>query len=310
MRTSFAILALALLASPLFAQGNAPFTIQETGRTYARLSDAVAAAGDGAATILIAPGSYRQCAVQKGGEITYRAATPGSVIFDGVTCDGKAALVLDGRGATVDGIVFQNMRVADDNGAGIRLQRGNLTVVNAMFRNSQEGILTGNDPSGAIRVDHSTFAGLGLCPDGGSCAHSIYVGAYGSLSVTDSRFERGTGGHYVKSRAVRIAVTGSSFDDTRGQATNYMIDLPAGAVGSITGNTFVQGEDKENYSAFVAVGAETIENPSAGLAITGNTASIAPGVKRSTTFVADWTHEPLTLANNVLGKGLKPFETR
>src|SRR3546814_8146658 len=41
-------------------------------------------------------------------------------IFDGVTCEGKAALVLRGDGARVDGVVFQNMRVPDGNGAGIR----------------------------------------------------------------------------------------------------------------------------------------------------------------------------------------------
>lgn len=36
-----------------------------------------------------------------------------------------------------------------------------------------------------------------------------------------------------------------------------MIDLPAGSVGTITHNEFVQGRNKENYSAFIAVGAET-----------------------------------------------------
>ena len=39
-----------------------------------------------------------------------------------------AALVLRGAAASVDGIIFQNMRVADLNGAGIRLERGNLDL--------------------------------------------------------------------------------------------------------------------------------------------------------------------------------------
>jgi hypothetical protein len=128
--------------------------------------------------------------------------------------------------------------------------------------------------------------------------------------VTNSRFERGTGGHYVKARTGLVEIRNNSFDDTRGFETNYMIDLPAGSRGSIIGNEFVQGENKENYSAFIAVGAESISHSSTGLVISNNHASIAPGVRRSTTFVADWTKEPLRILSNQLGAGLKLFETR
>ena len=291
------------------AQG-APFTIEESGEGFARLADAVAAIGDADATILIAPGTYRDCAVQAGGRIAYRATTAGKAVFDGGVCEGKATLVLRGADAMVEGLVFQGQRVADGNGAGIRLEAGGLDVRDTIFRDAESGILAGDDAGGAIRIDRSTFTGLGRCDRGLDCAHSIYIGRYGSLSVTRSRFERGTGGHYVKSRAPRIAVTNSSFDDSAGRTTNYMIDLPAGATGEVTGNTFVQGEDKENYSAFVAVAAEARDNRSAGLKVTGNKASLAPGVDRRTTFVADWSGEPITLAGNVLGTGLKPFEVR
>jgi Right handed beta helix region len=310
MNRRFALLPILFLAAPLGAQqGSQPFSIEETGQSFWRLSDAVQAIGNGDGTIAMAPGTYRQCAVQRAGRITYRAETPGTVIFDGTTCEGKAALVLGGQAAEVDGIIFQNMRVADRNGSGIRLEQGDLKIVNATFRNSEQGILTANNPAGTIIVDRSTFSGLGGCPDG-MCSHSIYVGEYGRLIVTRSRFERGTGGHYVKSRAARSEISDNSFDDTRGRQTNYMIDLPAGSVGSITRNEFVQGASKENYSAFIAVGAEGITHPSAGLSISNNRASIAPGVNRSTTFVADWTHEPLRLGANVLGQGLKAFDER
>jgi hypothetical protein len=70
-----------------------------------------------------------------------------------------------------------------------------------------------------------------------------------------TRFERGTGGHYVKSRAPRVDITDSSFDDSMGRDTNYMIDLSNGAAGRIAGNTFVQGTGKENYSTLIAVAA-------------------------------------------------------
>jgi hypothetical protein len=246
--------------------------------------------------------------VQDAGNIAYVAREPGTAILDGVACEGKAALVLGGRAARVDGLVFQNLSVADGNGAGIRLEHGDLEVNESLFRDSESGILSADDPSGTVRIDKSTFAGLGIC--GGDCAHSIYIGNYGLLSVTNSRFERGTGGHYVKSRAARIEVLNSSFDDTRGQATNYMIDLSGGAVGRIAGNTFVQGEDKENYSAFITVAPEGRERSSAGLSIADNEAAFVPGLERSSTFVANWTDDAVALGDNRLADGIAASDRR
>ena len=199
-------LATTALATTASAQGSGAFQVSETGRSYARLTDAVAAIADGQGTILIAPGTYRECAVQTAGHVSYRAQVAGQTIFDGGICEGKAALVLRGRSAAVDGIVFQSMAVPDGNGAGIRLEKGNLDVTRSVFRNSEQGILTAEDPAGEIIIDQSTFTGLGRCDRGLSCAHSIYVGDYGSLTVTRSRFERGNGGHYVKSRAARAII--------------------------------------------------------------------------------------------------------
>jgi hypothetical protein len=300
-----------LVAAPLAAQSEKqPFMVSESGKSFWRLDDAVKSIGDGEGTIVIAPGTYGDCAVQRDGDITYKAATPGTVIFDGGICDGKATLVLDGRSAKVDGLIFQNMRVPEGNGAGIRQQTGDLDIVNSMFRNAEQGILTANDLTGQIRIDRSTFSGLGRCDRDLACAHSIYVGEYGSLTVTRSRFEKGRGGHYVKSNAPRNVVSDSSFDDTGGRDTNYMIDLPSGSTGSITGNVFVQGKGKENHSALIAVAASSRTSPSSGLVISGNKASLAHGVPWSTAFVADWSHEPLKLSGNILGPGIKALETR
>ncbi len=315
MRFSILLASAALLgtgfAAPASSQGRGEnFTIAETGQRFERLSDAVDSIGSKNGTIVIASGRYRDCAVQQAGSITYRADVPGKAVFDGGICEDKAALVLRGRSATVEGIVFQNMVVRDGNGAGIRLETGDLSVSNSLFRNSEQGILTADDPTGAIVIDKTSFAGLGRCDRGLSCAHSIYIGNYGSLKVTRSRFERGRGGHYVKSRAARIEVTDSSFDDTQGRTTNYMIDLADGATGLIAGNIFVQGEDKENYSAFITVAPENRYHHSAGLVIRDNDARIAPGIDRSTVFVADWSGENIRPGNNALGAGLKPYERR
>ncbi|HEX2764524.1 MAG TPA: right-handed parallel beta-helix repeat-containing protein [Allosphingosinicella sp.] len=303
------LLLLAAASAPLVAQpGDQPFSVPELGATFASLQQAVDAIGTRAGTIVIAPGRYRQCAVQEAGEIAYRAAEPGRATLDGKACEGKAALVLGGRKASVEGLVFENIRVADGNGAGIRLQQGDLVVHESLFRDSESGILSAADETGTVLVERSTFSGLGKCAD--DCAHAIYVGRYASLTVRRSRFERGAGGHYVKSRAARIEVTDSSFDDSAGKATNYMIDLPEGATGTIARNVFVQGPAKENYSALIVVAAEEARNSSKGLAVSDNQASLAPGQSHATAFVADLSGDALSIGANRLGPGIARFERR
>lgn len=299
-----------VLTVPAAAQPGGPFTIAETGQGFATIDDAVQSVRMGKATILIAPGVYHQCTVQAGGVITFKAVQPGTAIFDGTTCEGKAAFVLRGQGSTVDGLVFRNMRVPDGNGAGVRTEMGNLTVTNSMFMDSQEGILGGEPVGQRIVIDRSTFTGLGQCDETPDCAHSIYLANKGSVSITNSRFERGTGGHYVKLRIPNVSITDNSFDDTGGRKTNYMIDLPEGATGLITRNTFVQGRQKENWTGFVVVAAEARNYRSAGLRVEGNTASLAPGETRSPAFVADYSHERLAVGANRLGAGIRMFETR
>ncbi|MGZ8998840.1 MAG: right-handed parallel beta-helix repeat-containing protein [Allosphingosinicella sp.] len=291
------LLLLLLAGSPLAAQSDGPFLVTETGERFDHLAEAVAAIGDDQATIRIASGRYRDCAVQEAGRISYVAEVPGSAVFDGGMCEGKATLVLRGQSARVEGLVFTHMRVADGNGAGIRIEQGDLEVSQALFTDGQCGILSAADPNGTISIDHSTFSGLGRHPDGDG-AHSLYIGHYGALRVTNSRFERGTGGHYLKSRAPHIEVLDSSFDDSGGRTTNYLIDLPEGAVGRIAGNVFVNGTGKENYGTFIAVSAENRENSSAGLVIERNEASVVPDFRWSTTFVNDWSGARVVVRDN------------
>ncbi len=315
MRMTKRLLLIALLAAaPASAQSVGPaaeprFTV-EGGQAFFTLQEAVRAIGEGRGTIRIAPGRYEECITQDGGEISYVAEQRGGVIFDTVTCEGKAAFVLRGRAATIDGLVFQNMQVPDRNGAGIRIEQGNLTVRETLFRNSESGILGSNDQRGAIRIERSTFAGLGRCDDEYDCAHSIYINGSGPVSVTHSRFERGRGGHYVKIRSAQVEVTDSSFDDSAGRATNYMIDLPWGANGAIAGNSFVQGRDKENYSALIALGGEGDENGPSRLNVVNNQASLVPGLHRRTVFLADWSNSPVRLEANRLGDQITPTERR
>ncbi|MEC7534929.1 MAG: right-handed parallel beta-helix repeat-containing protein, partial [Pseudomonadota bacterium] len=214
----------AIPVAALLAQNgpSASFTVAETGRGYGSLQAAVDAIGDREGTVVIAPGNWNECAVQREGVVHFRAAEAGRSLLGGKACEGKAALVLRGRGASVEGLVFADLAVEDGNGAGIRLEEGPLRVSQSWFRDSQQGILTANGVDSELVVDKSTFTRLGTCEYSGGCAHSIYAGDYGSVTVTRTRFEQGTGGHYLKSRAARIVVEVCSFDDANGNGTNYL----------------------------------------------------------------------------------------
>ena len=190
-RTLIALGLAAALAGTLQAQSSAPFRVMETGESFGTLQAAVDSIGRGSGTVRIAPGRYSECAVQEAGRVAYVAERHGEAVFEGGACEGKATLVLRGKAARVEGLVFTRVRVPDGNGAGIRLQDGDLDVSYAMFSDGQSGILSHDGPPGSILVDHSTFSGLGE----GDGVHSIYIGHYGSLRVTNSRFERGRGGH-------------------------------------------------------------------------------------------------------------------
>lgn len=297
------------LAGPASAQAPAPFVVVGSSQSFETLQEAVTALDGGDGTIRIAAGTYEDCAVVESGRVAFIAGTPGEVVFDGGVCENKATLVLRGRSARVEGLTFTNTFIEHGNGAGIRIEKGDLIVVSSKFVDAQCGILSAIDPKSRISIDRSTFSGLGKDPDGRG-AHSLYVGGYGALKVTNSRFERGTGGHYLKSRAPLIEATGNSFDDSRGRDTNYMIDLPNGATGRIAGNSFVNGRDKDNYTTMIAVAGEERLRSSAGLTIEHNKAWLVPGFPQWTAFVGNWSRDALIIRNNDLGRRMTVIAER
>jgi hypothetical protein len=179
-----------------------------------------------------------------------------------------------------------------------------------MFADSQEGILGGTDQPAKVTIDHSTFTRLGQCDETPDCAHSIYLASTGEVRVTNSRFERGRGGHYVKLRVPNVVITDNSFDDSQGHKTNYAIDLPEGATGLIARNTFVQGPDKENWTGIIVVAAEQRKYRSTGLRVEDNVATLAAGQRNSPAFVANASRDRLAIGSNQLGPNIRAFEQR
>src|SRR5258706_12985181 len=137
--------------------------------------------------------------------------------------NGKAMLVTNGN-VTVQNLEFSGASVGDQNGAGIRHESGDLTVLNSSFHDNQEGILAGDNMASSMVIQNSSFVHNGA---GDGQRHGVYVGQIASLNVSGCTFADQVMGNQLKSRAAETTVSGSHFS-TGPDGANYDIDLPNG----------------------------------------------------------------------------------
>ena len=201
--------------------------------------------------------------------LTIRGAAPGVVLSaGGAAAQSKAIWVFRNGNFQVQGITFRGARVADGNGAGIRLESGTLRVVDCVFDNNQNGILTGNDPATELAIVDSIFmnAPIQVTPP----PHLLYAGAIRSLSIIGSRFQAGYMGHLVKSRARQSDLRYNTIDDGVGGQAAYEIEFPNGGDVLLLGNAIGQSEKTSNRTV-ISYGAEGERWPVNTLVVSHNT---------------------------------------
>lgn len=238
-----------------------------TDGDYASLRDASRAARDGD-TVEVAAGDYSgDAAVWTQRDLTIRA-TGGlaRLTAAGAHAEGKGIFVIRSNRVRIENIAFVGARVPDRNGAGIRLERGQLEVAHCRFEDNENGILTGNDANAELTVVNSTFLDNGA-QDGQ--AHTIYVGAIRRLEVTGCHLGRGRVGHLLKSRARETTVRYSRITGEEGTAS-YEVELPSGGRAMLVGNLIQQGRLSQNF-VIVSFGAEGYRWPDNELQLWFNT---------------------------------------
>jgi hypothetical protein len=282
-----------------------------SGGTYARLADAIAAAHDGD-TVLVAPGTYAgDVAVITQRQLTIRGQGQGQgqrpvLRADGQHAEGKAILVVRDGTVLIENLEFRGARVPDINGAGIRFERGALTVRGCSFIDNENGILTGNHGDARLRIEDSFFAQAPDRPD--SLDHLVYVGRIAEVEITGSRFHQGRTGHLIKSRAKISRISYNLIaDGPLGQAS-YEVDLPQGGLAVLIGNVIAQGPHTQN-PVVVSYGAEGPTWPGSGLYMAHNT--LVNEHRRGAWFLRVWrdklpANTPVHLINN-LSVGLGVF---
>ena len=239
------------------------------GEAIATVTDAARQARNGD-VIEIQPGEYRhQPAVWTQDRLTIRGSGARPVMrADGASAEGKAIWVVRGGRISIENVEFRGARVADGNGAGIRFERGDLSVRNCVFMDNEMGILTANAPELSLSVEDSVF---GQAPKhAGLLHHLLYVGAIGKFTLVGSRFEQGFKGHLVKSRARESHILYNRLvDGPQGQAS-YELEFPNGGIAYVIGNVIGQSETTDNQ-AIVAYGAEGQRWPDNALYLSHNT---------------------------------------
>jgi len=237
-------------------------------RAIKTLANAARLAGDGD-VVEVDAGDYRgDVAVWQQNNLTLRA-TGGRVrlLASGAAVEGKGIWVLRGGRITVDGFDFLGAQVSDRNGAGIRLEKGDLTVLNCGFWGNENGILTSNNPDIVLKISNSEFGHNGA---GDGQSHNLYVGAIKHLHVSGSYFHHARVGHLLKSRAAENFVLYNRLvDGPKGEAS-YELEFPSGGVAYVIGNVIEQAATTDNFH-MISFGAEGFRWPKNELYLVNNT---------------------------------------
>ncbi len=231
-------------------------------------SQAARIAKDGDVVEIEAGVYARDAAVWRPNNLTLRGVNGmARLMSDGATVEGKGIWVIKGKDTVVEDIGFFDARVPDRNGAGIRQEGANLTVRRCLFRDNENGILTGSNPASEILVEASEFDHNGY---GDGYSHNLYIGAVGKFTLRDSISRLARAGHQVKSRAAVSIIANNRIEDGPSGRSSYLIDLPSGGDAEVTGNTLHQGPLAENYT-MLAYGAENLPHAVNRLRVSGNT---------------------------------------
>jgi hypothetical protein len=211
----------------------------------------LARAGD---TIEVDSGSYvGDVAVWTQDKLTLRAVGGRvKLIAAGIAAESKGIWVMRGGQMTVEGFEFSGATVPDHNGAGIRLERGSLTVRNCAFLDNENGILTSNYANLELKIENSEFGWNGY---GDGLTHNLYVGAIASLSVTGSYFHHARVGHLLKSRAAVNHIFYNRLTDEAGGQASYELEFANGGVAYVVGNIIEQSVRTQNPN-IISYGAE------------------------------------------------------
>lgn len=214
-------------------------------------------------------GDYRaDVAIWRQNDITIRAINGRArMVANGIAAEAKAIWVVRGGKISIEGFDFIGAKVKDKNGAGIRLEKGQLSIVDCGFFDNENGILAGGGTDITLEIQNSEFGNNGY---GDGQSHNLYAGAISMLKVTGSYFHHARVGHLLKSRAAKNFIYYNRLTDGIGGAASYELEFPEGGLAFVVGNIVQQSSSTENPH-IISFGSEGYRYPENRLYLVNNT---------------------------------------
>ncbi|HEY0206774.1 MAG TPA: hypothetical protein VGC15_21800 [Acetobacteraceae bacterium] len=287
------------VATPSIAPGTRVLTVG-ADKQFQTVAAALGASRDGDA-ILVDAGTYTNDFASVTTKVSLYAVGGRVTMLATVPPPNQKGILVEEADLHIEGFTFQGTHIPDDwghNGAGIRVDNGNLSLVNCAFIGNQDGILTNGGQGISVSIDHSLFDGNGGNDgNGAGNIHAIYVGSVASFKMTNSTSENTLVGHEVKSRAQVNTIENNTIISGVGTGTgSYAIDLPNGGTSVIRNNTIIKGPNAENQN-IIHFGGEGIPYAGSSLLVEGNLFS---NTRNGAVGVLNHTAIPVTITGNVL----------
>jgi hypothetical protein len=287
------------VAAPSIAPGTRTLTVG-VDKQFQTVAAALSASRDGDA-ILVDAGTYTNDFASVTTKVSLYAVGGRVTMLATVPPPNQKGILVEETDLHIEGFTFQGTHIPDDwghNGAGIRVDNGNLSLVNCAFIGNQDGILTNSGQSISVSIDHSLFDGNGGNDgNGAGNIHAIYVGNVASFKMTNSIAENTLVGHEVKSRAQVNTIENNTIISGVGTGTgSYAIDLPNGGTSVIRNNTIIKGPNAENQN-IIHFGGEGIPYAGSSLLVQGN---LFLNTRNGAVGVLNQTAIPVTITGNVL----------
>ena len=266
------------------------------GKTYATPCRAFAAAGNGDIVEIDASGAYNGdvCGIYPN-NLTIRGVNGRPKInANGANAMGKGTWVVSGNGTVIENVEMFGARVADQNGAALRLDGRDLTLRGSYLHDNENGILTNNDGVSNIVIENTEFSSNGY---GDGYSHNLYIGHVNSLVFRNSYSHDAKVGHNLKSRANTNTIVYSRFSSSVNQPS-YEIDLPNAGTSYLIGNIIQQPAGNQN-PAMVAYGEEGPSNTGNDLYVVNNTFINDDSSRGTFIFTGGSVSKPVLMQNNL-----------
>jgi hypothetical protein len=291
-----ALSAAALLTLAFSAVASAATLSVGPGKAFSTPCRAFAAAANGDVIEIDASGSYNGdvCGIYPS-NLTIRGVNGRPKIdANGANSMGKGTWVVSGTGTVIENVEMYGARVANQNGAAIRLDGRDLTLRGSYLHYNENGILTSYDVVYNIVIENSEFDSNGY---GDGYSHNLYIGHVNSLIFRNSYSHDARVGHNLKSRANVNTITYSRFSSST-QQPSYEIDLPNAGSAYIVGNVIQQPAANQNPT-LLAYGEEGASNSGTDLYVVNNTFLNDDSSRGTFIMVGSGVATPVLMQNNI-----------